>query len=160
MKEIKFYSWSKDYFEFSNFSLHPIEVDGKIYATNEHYFQSIKFLPTEMIEINREGDEITYREYVRLSKSPKEAKIRGTSRLYKIDNNWDNNRIEVMRKAIKAKFTQHQYLRDLLLSTENATLKEDSPYDNFWGVGKYGNGKNMLGKLLMEFREELQNNKL
>ena len=30
--------------------------------------------------------------------------------------------------------------------------------DAFWGTGKNGNGKNMLGKLLMEVRQELLSN--
>lgn len=153
MNEIKFYSWAKEYFEFSNFSLHPIEVDGKVYLTNEHYFQSVKFVPTEFIVDN--GKPISYQEYVRMSKSPKEAKQRGSNRSYKIDPDWDMKRIDVMKKAIKAKFTQHEDLKVLLMSTGNKVLKEDSPSDMFWGIGKSGKGKNMLGVLLMELREEL-----
>lgn len=30
----------------------------------------------------------------------------------------------------------------------------NSPRDDFWGIGKNGNGKNMLGILLMEIRFE------
>ena len=31
---------------------------------------------------------------------------------------------EIMRKGIEAKFTQHSELRDMLLATNNATLKQ------------------------------------
>lgn len=159
MREIKFYSWAKEYFEFSNFSLHPITVDGKIYPTNEHYFQSEKFLPDELIEmsVQSNGYSIPYKEYIRMCKSPKEAKKLGLSRDYRIVEDWDNKRLDVMRTAIRAKFTQHEDLKDLLLSTGDSILKEDSPYDVFWGIGKSGKGKNMLGKLLMELRSELKN---
>jgi predicted NAD-dependent protein-ADP-ribosyltransferase YbiA (DUF1768 family) len=43
----------------------------------------------------------------------------------------------------------------LLLSTGNATLIEDSPMDFYWGCGSDGTGKNMLGKILMEYRDIL-----
>ena len=33
---------------------------------------------------------------------------------------------------------------------------ENSPFDYKWGVGKTGNGKNLLGKVLMEVREMLK----
>lgn len=144
---IYFYSWSKDYFEFSNFSFHPIVIDNKKYPTNEHYFQSVKFIDKN------------YQEKIRLSKTPKEAKILGSSRKFKIHDNWDSKRIEVMKKALNAKFNQHINLQELLLSTENAKLVEDSPTDYFWGCGKKKNGKNMLGILLMEIREELKHEK-
>jgi len=34
-------------------------------------------------------------------------------------------------------------------------LIEDSKMDGFWGIGAKGNGKNMLGRLLMEVREQI-----
>lgn len=144
MNTIYFYSWAKKYFEFSNFSLHPIMIDNKVYATNEHYFQSVKFIDAE------------YQEKVRLAKTPKEAKQLGSSRGYAILPDWDSKRIQVMKTCVKAKFTQHTELTELLLSTGTAHLVEDSPYDTFWGCGKNGTGQNMLGKILMEVREELR----
>lgn len=144
-KSIYFYSWKKQFFEFSNFSLHPIVIDGKTYKTNEHYFQSVKFLDPD------------YQEKIRLASSPKEAKILGSSRDYAILPNWNTKRIDVMKTCLLAKFTQHENLKTLLLSTENALLVEDSPSDTFWGCGKNKNGQNMLGQLLMELRTELKN---
>jgi len=46
-----------------------------------------------------------------------------------------------------------------LLHTRPAELIEDSP-DNFWGIGKDGNGENNLGKLLMAVRQELGKDQL
>lgn len=145
MKTIYFYSWKKDYFEFSNFSLHPIVVDGKEYKTNEHYFQSVKFVDEE------------YREKVRLSKTPKEAKQLGSSRAHKIHPDWDARRNAVMETAVRSKFTQHESLRTLLLSTGTDRLIEDSPHDYYWGCGRNRTGKNMLGNILMKVREEIRN---
>ena len=141
---IYFYSWKKAYFEFSNFSLHPIVIDGKTYKTNEHYFQSVKFVDPD------------YQEKIRLAPSPKEAKLLGSSRDHAILPGWNQKRINVMKTCVRAKFTQHDELKNLLLSTENNVLVEDSPSDTFWGCGKNRNGQNMLGTILMELRKELK----
>jgi hypothetical protein len=42
------------------------------------------------------------------------------------------------------------------MNTGDAALIETSSIDAFWGIGKKGIGKNMLGKLLMEVRDELR----
>jgi len=141
---IYFYSWKKAYFEFSNFSLHPIVIDGKTYATNEHYFQVKKF------------KDYSYAEEIRNAPTPAKAKSMGLSRKFEIHNNWDEYRIKVMKDAVLAKFTQHSKLKELLLSTGDAILVEDSPTDTFWGIGKNRTGKNMLGIILMQVRELLR----
>jgi len=145
MDKIYFYSWKKPYFEFSNFFYAPIIIDGKEYTTNEHYFQSAKFLNKY------------YAERIRLAKTPVIAKKMGASRDFPIHPDWDTRRIDVMRRAVYAKFTQHKELKKLLLSTGDAILIEDSPTDYFWGCGKDKSGKNMLGQILMETREKLKN---
>ena len=68
---------------------------------------------------------------------------------------WDEVKIDVMRKALLAKFTQHKDLRELLLGTGQRYLIEHSPYDNFWGNGGDDSGQNHLGLLLMEIRSLL-----
>jgi ribA/ribD-fused uncharacterized protein len=68
---------------------------------------------------------------------------------------WDDVKVNIMYEVVKAKFTQHEILRETLLSTGEATLVEDSPTDYFWGCGSDGTGKNMLGKVLMRVRKEL-----
>jgi len=65
-----------------------------------------------------------------------------------------------MRTALQAKFTQNRNLRKFLLATDDASIIEDSASDFFWGIGRDGSGKNWLGVLLMECREQLQSNAL
>lgn len=75
-------------------------------------------------------------------------------------SDWEEVKDDVMRDALKAKFTQHQNLKELLLSTGNAELVEASPTDSYWGnaTRKDGSkGLNKLGLLLMEIRETLAN---
>lgn len=80
---------------------------------------------------------------------------------------WDNNREIIMKHALTAKFNNNPRLKKLLEITKDAELIEVSPYDEFWGAGvnntqmieliknnKKCPGKNTLGKLLMQLREE------
>lgn len=53
------------------------------------------------------------------------------------------------------KFTQHEELKKLLVSTNGFDLIEHTKNDNFWGDGGDGSGENYLGKLLMDVRSEL-----
>ena len=60
------------------------------------------------------------------------------------------------RPRARAKFTQHETLKSLLLSTGEAKIFEHTENDSYWGDGGDGSGKNMLGRILMEIRAELQ----
>lgn len=60
-----------------------------------------------------------------------------------------------MWQAVLYKFQTHPDIRDILLSTSNAEIVENSPIDFYWGCGADGSGKNMLGKILMEVRKIL-----
>lgn len=42
--KIKFYKPKDPYGCFSNFSRHPILLDGRTWATTEHYFQAQKYI--------------------------------------------------------------------------------------------------------------------
>ena len=142
-KEIRFFSRKAEWAALSNFAPSPFEVNGLRWVTVEHYFQAAKFLEPE------------WREHIRQSPSPQAAKTRGRSRAHAIHADWDARRVDVMREALRHKFSLPE-LRALLLSTGKRTLIEDSPYDNFWGCGRLGKGQNMLGSLLMALRTELQ----
>jgi len=67
---------------------------------------------------------------------------------------WDQIKVDVMLRGLRAKF-QNESLRLMLLWTGDAILKEDSPTDMFWGGTLLGS-QNMLGKLLMQVREEIK----
>ena len=62
-----------------------------------------------------------------------------------------------MFTGLTRKFEIHQNLKDLLISTEDLLLIENSPFDNYWGIGKSGDGFNKLGILLMRIREIVKN---
>ena len=62
----------------------------------------------------------------------------------------------VMLDALRAKFTQHDDLKAVLLGTGDAVLIEHTANDSYWADGGDGSGKNRLGLLLMRLREELR----
>lgn len=141
---IYFYSPHEPFGEFSNFSALWINYEGKYFPTLEHYFQAQKFLDHD------------YSEKIRKAKTPKEASILGNSRAFKIQEDWDLIRDDIMFNGIKNKFETHPQLGELLLSTGDTLLIENSPYDYYWGIGKTGNGLNKLGTILMRTRVFLQ----
>jgi len=134
---------SDEYGCFSNFSNHGFELNGKQWITSEHYFQAHKFESFELQEM------------VRNAKTPMDAARIGRNRIYPLREDWEDVKVTIMRKAIKHKFAAHSYLSELLLSTGEQEIIEDTENDYYWGCGKKGSGKNMLGKILMELRAEL-----
>jgi N-glycosidase YbiA len=145
-RPIRFFSRDSKFAALSNFAPYGFEVDGVKWPTVEHYFQAQKFTSPSSE---------AHRERIRNSNSPRQAKALGQSRSQPIRPDWDAVREDVMRTALRAKFTQPA-LRTLLLSTGDRPLVEDSPYDRYWGTGKDGRGKNRLGALLMELRCRLR----
>ncbi|NJK32097.1 MAG: NADAR family protein [Deltaproteobacteria bacterium] len=143
-EKILFYSVADEYGEFSNFAGYPIRLDGKIWPTSEHYFQAQKFVDPSQ------------REKIRKAKTPSLAARLGRDRSVKLRPGWDSMRVGVMRAAVLAKFSQHEDLRDLLLSTGDAELIEHTENDDYWGDGGDGSGRNMLGRILMEVRAKLR----
>jgi len=141
---INFYRVSDPYGEFSNFSAHPIKLNGHTWPTTEHYFQGQKFPGTAQEKEIRE------------TKSPMIAARLGRSRKVPIRKDWEQVKENIMRDALRAKFTQHPELKALLLGTGDATLIEHTTNDSYWGDGGDGSGRNRLGLLLMELRGELR----
>ena len=116
----------------------------------EHKFQAAKY----------EHDIEQYNAILN-AKTPAQAKRLGGKRngkpltLEQIKE-WNIRRIDVMKKCIVEKFTIQNDYGELLLSTGNRYIIEKAYWDSFWGAGRNGKGKNMLGKILMEHRAKLQ----
>jgi ribA/ribD-fused uncharacterized protein len=130
--------------EFSNFAPYPISLDGKRWPTSEHYFQAQKFLDPEL------------REHIRRSSKPGQAATLGRNRTAPLRRDWESVKVDVMRKAVGAKFEQHRELASLLLATGDSHIVEHTENDSFWGDGGDGSGRNMLGRILMEVRARLR----
>lgn len=142
---IKFYNQrSGKYGCFSNFSNHHINLEGEVWSTTEHYFQAKKFLDP-LIQAR-----------VRACKTPMQAKRMGSDRSLPLRKDWECVKETIMITALRAKFSQHASLQELLVSTGDALLVEHTKNDLYWADGGNGSGKNRLGHLLMQIRQELQ----
>ena len=132
-----------------NFYPRPIHLDGKNWPTVEHYFQAQKFI--------QHPKAAWVAELIRLCPDPNLIKKLANCREFRVfyPNNWHGPRkIDLMRKALMAKFTQHPDLKERLLSTQQRRIEE--LFDEEWGMGADGKGKNLAGRLLMEIRSKLQ----
>jgi N-glycosidase YbiA len=127
---------------FSNFAYSPITVDVGFgeheYATVEHAFQAAK-ATTEW-----------QHHAVRACGTPGFAKQAGRQVTLRPD--WEEVKYDIMVKCLREKFKIKMFKRELL-STGHRELREDSPTDFEWGARN--SGKNLLGKALMQIRQEL-----
>lgn len=149
-QEIHFYRANeKPFGAFSNLYRRPISFEGREFPTAEHAYQAGK------------ASKQSVREWILSAPSPSLVAMAAHG-LYSWDivPNWSRIKFDRMREVLRAKFTQHPDLRDLLLSTGERRLVEAGRTSNAvnrtWGEVN-GKGLNMLGVLLMELRTELRN---
>ncbi|CAI8009819.1 N-glycosidase R617 [Geodia barretti] len=100
------------------------------------------------------------------SDDPREQKALGRKVSNFSDETWKKNCRKIVKKGNLAKFSQNSDLRAELLQTKGTTPVETGPRDTMWGIGlsakswkaqnrKYWRGKNLLGEILTEVRDEL-----
>lgn len=137
------------YPEFSNFEECSVAVFGRIFNSAEAAYQSQKSTDDSEIE------KFT-------TMTAREAKKAGKTINLRPD--WEEVKLDVMHEACFAKFSQNDNLKELLLSTGDEEIIENTTawHDNVWGncdcpkcIDKIG--QNLLGKTLMRVREELRN---
>jgi DNA-directed RNA polymerase II subunit RPB2 len=144
-RAIEFNGKSTKYKEFGTYFPMKLVIEGKMWPTVEHYFQAMKYVNNPV-----------YQEEIRKAKTPAAAKKLGKSAEATMREDWNTNREAVMMTANKEKFSdRHPQLKQLLIDTGDAILLNASPQDNFWGIGRKRQGRNKLGKILMQLRGEL-----
>jgi ribA/ribD-fused uncharacterized protein len=136
-----------------NMSAHPIQYGGKKWNTSEALFQALRFDDEEIIK------------EIRAKSSPMAAKMCAKKNKAKtVITPLSSEDVENMRLCLKLKFEQHSELaRKLKLSMEHELYEDVSARVGkgsalFWGAyKKYEQliGENILGKLLMELRNQL-----
>jgi N-glycosidase YbiA len=148
---ICFYESTQPYNQFTNFYLAPITIGGSTYLTSEHYFQSQKFIPPNQAIADQ----------IKNAPTPRDAFNIARTNNNLVRNDWHTGYKDiVMLQALQAKFTQHNDLRQLLINTGNKTLVEHTTNDNYWGDNGDNTGKNKLGQLLMQVRQQLVSNQI
>jgi ribA/ribD-fused uncharacterized protein len=142
-------SFQGEYRFLSNFWPVNIYYDGLMYPTVEHAYQAqktvLKGIRQKIANLEKPGDAKRLGEELEL--------------LRKVRLEWnDEFKISIMNSLLKQKFsTGNHELLQKLLATGDAELIEGNTWgDTFWGVCE-GKGENLLGKILMEIRSDVQN---
>ena len=143
----------EEYGWMGNMAPYPITFEGKVWRTSEALFQGMRF------------DDEVIKEIIRKEKSPMGAKMKAKKYsdqmvvvpMSELD-------VEQMKKCVRMKFDQHPALKKMLMDTVGSHIYEDignrkGERHKFWGVKKIneneGEGQNMMGRILMELRDEL-----
>ena len=128
----------------------PLTVNGVRIRTSEALYQACRF--PHMPDVQRKIID---------EHSPMTAKMR--SKPFRKDSrpDWDAVRVKIMRWSLRVKLAQNwREFGRLLLSTGDGPIVEQSRKDDFWGAKVVEDGSlvgmNVLGRLLMELREQLK----
>jgi len=133
-------SFRDEYRFLSNFYPAKVKLDDLVFETVENAYQAAKC---------RDRDERFLFQHI----TPGHAKRLG--REIRLRSDWFDVRVDIMRTLIRAKF-QHRDLQLALLDTGDQKLIEGNTWgDTFWGFYN-GEGRNTLGKILMEVRQSLR----
>jgi ribA/ribD-fused uncharacterized protein len=131
----------------SNFYPSPISDGNLIFPTVEHMFQAAKTVNIE--------------EYEEIAAADTPGRAKRLGRKVTLREDWEEVKDEMMYQALWLKFSIPE-LREKLLATGDKELIEGNTWhDNTWGDCSCDHckdikGKNKLGKLLMQIREEIK----
>lgn len=136
----------------------PFTVDGRTYATAEHWMMWHKATLFGDAGIG---------ERILATGHPHRAKTLGRQVRGFDEATWAAHRYDIVVAGSVAKFGQHEELRRFLLGTGERVLVEASPVDRIWGIGLAADdpraedptrwrGDNLLGFALMDVRAALR----
>jgi type I restriction enzyme S subunit len=125
-------------------------VVGRVWYSSEALYQACRFpdLPDVQQMIERETSAMA-------------AKMKSKPHRSASREDWPRIRVRIMRWVLRVKLAQHmKRFGAVLLETGDAAIVERSSKDRYWGAVESGDGtlegQNVLGRLLMELREELR----
>lgn len=156
---IGFYHEYEDYGCFSNWYKASFEYAGRKYSSAEQYMMFQKVSMFYQYELAEE---------IMKNNDPSVIKKLGQTRFSNFNKYvWDSLAYTIVKRGVKAKFSQNEDLLEILLSTGDSVLMECSKTDLIWGIGididseeiynpGVWRGKNQLGRILMSVRDELR----
>ena len=129
----------------SNFYPFAVDYDGVTYLTVEHAYQAAKTPPV-------------HRWRIQAAAHPSDAKRLG--RKVPLRQDWEVVKNDVMKGLLRQKFSKAGLAMRLLETGTLVIIEGNNWGDRYWGVceGSDGRhtGKNVLGLMLMEIREEMR----
>ena len=132
-------SFTGEYSFLSNSFPCLVEIDGLKFNSAEAAFWSQK-----VKDVNAR------RKYTRLN--PNKAREKAMNAV-PIDD-WDELKEDIMKKILKIKFSNPDLKKKLKDTNKQKLLNNTTYRDEYWGI-YLGKGKNKLGVLLMELRDNL-----
>ena len=146
------YAFQSHHSYFSNMFVVDIVYEGQTYQTAEHLYSA---------EFARHHDRLDLVQGIIDARDGYEAKRK--IRNVKTNDSWDIAKFKIMRKIIALKFDQNDGIRDKLLGTTGFLYEATKDLDFACGltlseaknISQKGiTGKNMLGVILCEYRDE------
>lgn len=142
----------------SNFEKCYIKYKGHLFATTEQAFMWEK----AVFFNDRESANKIIKE-----ENPAKAKKLGREVKNFDDSLWSKVCYDFMYKVNYEKYSQNTRLKNILLNTSDKMIIEANPKDTRWGIGlsaeddrvldeSQWQGENLLGKVLMQVRDELK----
>ena len=130
----------------------PLRVNRVRIRTSEALYQACRF--PHMPEVQQ---------LIIGENSPMTAKMRSKPFRQVSRHDWNFVRVKIMRWCLRVKLAQNwREFGRLLLATGDGPIVEQSRKDDFWGAKVADDamlvGMNVLGRLLMELREQLKDN--
>jgi ribA/ribD-fused uncharacterized protein len=142
--QTKIESFTGEYSFLSNFYPAPVFILGSMARTVEHGYQAAKTL------------NIQERNLILACKTAGQAKKLGKRVTLRED--WEKVKVKIMRELVRQKFALPSMTQKLLRTGAAELIESNYWHDTFWGVDEVtGIGENHLGKILMQIREELKN---
>ncbi|MDQ5954516.1 MAG: hypothetical protein QG583_444 [Patescibacteria group bacterium] len=126
----------------NNWSPHQVRIWNIDFPTSEHAYQWKK-----LSEVDRD-----IAESILHAKSPYQVFQISRANKSKQPSDWSEKKLIVMEEILRAKLEQHEDVKDALRRTGERRIIENSPVDNFWGIGPNKDGKSMLGNIWMKIR--------
>jgi ribA/ribD-fused uncharacterized protein len=128
---------------------YPLLVEGVNLLTSEALYQACRFPHRPEVQ-----------QLIIEQASPMSAKMKSKPYRKESRPDWDRVNVAVMRWCLRVKLAQHwDRFGDLLRSTGDLPIVEESGRDQFWGAKPVDEatlvGASVLGRLLMELRQDL-----
>lgn len=160
--DIFFYGLKDEFAYMSNFyKTNFVDENGINFNCSEQYFMYRKCLTFEPT------NKSLIKEILKETSATKVKKLGRKVKNYD-DDIWSKLRYGIMVEALRLKFSQNEDIKQKLINTGGKTLYEASKYDKIWGIGFYAvkainidkklYGTNLLGKALMQVRDDLIKN--
>ena len=125
----------------SNYYPCTVEYEGLVYNSSEAAFQAQK-----VTDVNEK------KKFCNIT--PNESKRLG--RRVHLRKDWESVKDQIMYEIVKAKFSQNEDFKALLLQVKEPIVEDNTWNDTYWGVCN-GVGKNKLGKILEKIKMEFEN---